>query len=67
MPRRVTGCACGVGVPLMYVSRRTGAGLRRGRARRGQSKANGARTRTGREGVHGTPTTSSVMYVYKKV
>ena len=27
MPRRVTGCVCGVGVPLMYVSRRTGPGL----------------------------------------
>ena len=26
MPRRVTGCACGIGVPLMYVSHRTGAG-----------------------------------------
>ena len=26
MPHRVSGCACGVGVPLMYASRRTGAG-----------------------------------------
>ena len=39
VPHRVTGCACGVGVPLMYVSRRTGTGLERG--------GNGAR-RTGR-------------------
>ena len=46
-PRRVTGCACG-GVPLMYVSRRTGTGLGRGRARRGRSEVHGARTRTGR-------------------
>ena len=49
MPRRVTGCACGVGVPLMYVSRRTGAGLGRGQARRGRSEAHGPRTRTGAE------------------
>ena len=50
MPRRFTGCACGVGVPLMYVSHRMEAGLGRGRARRGRSEAHGARTRMGRDG-----------------
>ena len=49
MPRRVSGCARG-GVPLMYVSRRTGTGLGRGRARQGRSEAHEAGARTGREG-----------------
>ena len=54
MPRRVTGCACGVGVPLMCVSRRGRDGA--GRARRGRSEAHGARTRTGRgEGATAHP------------
>ena len=42
-----------------------GGGLRRGRAKRGQSEANGARTETGAGGgVHGTPTTYFHIFIY---